>query len=150
MTAGEAVAAQSEALQAKEQADYKTVVIAKVEIKQSSGKVLKGKPQQLDLEAEQSVQLESDGHVHDVQLQVKKKDDAGRKLGVTLAYDVDGEAIIAPFEYDTTAKKREILRVDGGLALAITLTPKKIKVEAPEPDNDIEVPDGENPLDGLK
>ena len=134
----------------KDQADYKSVVIAKVEIKQSSGKVLRGKPRQLEWEAQSSVQLEADGHVHDVQLQVEKKDDQGRKLGVTLAYDVDGEAVIAPFEYDTTAKKREILRVDGGIALAVTLTPKKIEIEAPEPDDDIEVPDGQNPLDGLK
>jgi len=128
----------------------KLVAMVKVEIKQQSGKVVKTEPRAIEWDEESNVRLESDGHVHDVSLQIRKQDDAAKKLNVTMADEFDGEPVIAPFAFDTTAKKREIIRTDGGIALAITVTPKRVKVEAPKKRDKIEGSDSDQPLDGLE
>lgn len=144
--------ASSPATAAEGVAEQQTKLIAtvKVEIKQESGKVIKTEPRTIEWDEQNNVRLESDGHVHDVSLQVRKQDDAAKKLSITMAYELDGDPVIAPFEFDTTAKKREIVRTDGGVALAITVTPKRVKIEAPKKRDKLEGGDADEPLDGLK
>jgi hypothetical protein len=135
------------------ESDSKLVATIKVEIRQADGTVLKGEPQTVDWDQDSTINVQAGEHTHAVALTVRKRDDKGTKLGVTVAYRLDGNPIIAPFDYETKAKKREIVRTDGGIALAITVTPKVVKVPPPSPpkdEHDLDLPDGDDPLAGLK
>lgn len=132
--------------------DEDTIVVptVRVEIK-LPGAVLKSNYQRLEWDMPDAVELERGDAKHRVDVTVAKRDDNGRKLTLTVSYEQDGRAVIAPFTFDTTAKKREILSTEGGVALAITVKPKKVAVEKTERDEDEQL-DGhqsDDPLDGL-
>lgn len=122
------------------------VPMVKVEI-QHRGQVIKSKPQRLDWEEAGSVRLERGDRVHDVTLKVVR---SGKKLAITLSYELDGELVIEDFAYDTQARKRKVLRTDG-VALAITVTPQAIDDGSPNGRKDkLQGPsDPNDPLAGL-
>jgi len=116
----------------KTETEFKQVAQVKVEIKQESGKVIKTKGN-VDFGAEGTLALAGDDHSHSVHVKV----DAGESksdVSITLGYDRDGEAIIAPYSFDTKVKKREVIQIEGGIAIALLITPKKVAVEAPPPE----------------
>jgi hypothetical protein len=129
----------------------------KLEIKQEDGKVLRNKGDLLDWGQSGTVVIEADEHKHAVELQLTKGSDS--TLTVTLAYERDGTPVVAPYTFDTKIKKREVIHIEGGAAIALTITPKAVKQgdaapppeESPEPapkDKDkIEI--GTNPNDPL-
>lgn len=83
-------------------------------------------------------------------MEVRRKNDAGTKLHVTVTYELDGQRVIEDFGYDTTANKREILRTDG-VALAVTVTTKTFDEGQPNERKDKLGPvvDPDDPLHGL-
>lgn len=111
------------------------VAQVKIEIKLESGRVVK--PENVftvDYGVDNNLEIQADGAKHQFLLNVKRKGDKGKEakeVSITVGYDRDGEAIIAPFTFDAKVKKREVLRIEGGIALAFVVTPKK--VEAPKP-----------------
>ncbi|MEM7152720.1 MAG: hypothetical protein AAF799_07750 [Myxococcota bacterium] len=125
------------------------VPMVKVEI-QHKGRVLKSKPQRMDWDEAGSVRLERGERVHDVTVQITRKDEQSKKLKVTLTYELDGELVIEDYAYDTKPRKREVLRTDG-VALAVTVTPKAIDDGSPNQREDkLEGPtDPNDPLAGL-
>lgn len=120
-----------------ENADQPTDEVAqvKIEIKLESGRVIK--PENVftvGYGVENNLEIQAEGAKHQFLLNVKRKGDKGKEakeVSITVGYDRDGEAIIAPFTFDAKVKKREVLRIEGGIALAFVVTPKK--VEAPKP-----------------
>jgi hypothetical protein len=114
----------------------------KLEIKLESGRVVKPESAfTLDYGVDSNVEIQADGAKHQFLLNVKRKGDKGKEakeVSITVGYDRDGEAIIAPFTFDAKVKKREVLRIEGGIALAFVITPKK--VEAPKPPEGEEQP----------
>lgn len=120
-----------------ENADQPTDEVAqvKIEIKLESGRVIK--PENVftvGYGVENNLEIQAEGAKHQFLLNVKRKGDKGKEakeVSITVGYDRDGEAIIAPFTFDAKVKKREVLRIEGGIALAFVVTPKK--VEAPSP-----------------
>ncbi len=119
--------------EARSEAQGETKVVAdiKVEIRQESGKVIKD-AFQLDWSEDGTHSIESEGTQHDVELRVDRDGNA-KSASVTLAYARGGEDIIAPYTFDVKLKKREVVRIEGGLAIAVTVTPKKVAAAA-DPD----------------
>jgi len=132
-------------------ADEGTMIVPMVKVEiQHKGQVLKSKPQRLDWGESSAVRLERGERVHDVTLQVTRPSEKGKKLHVTLTYELDGELVIEDYAYDTKARKREVLRTDG-VALAVTVTPRTVDDGGPAGREDkLESPtDINDPLAGL-
>lgn len=128
----------------------KQVADVKVEIRQESGKVVKGSAQ-LEWNEDGSLSIEEDGTKHKVKLRLEREGKS-KKVNVTVAYDRGGEAIIAPYEFSAKVKKREVLRIEGNLAIAVTITPKKLappKKKDDKPKVDLGG-DADDPLSGLE
>lgn len=143
------------------------VAQVKLELKLDTGRVVK-LPGDFTVEwgVQNALEIEADGSKHQFSVTVEKKGEGkkAKDLKVTVGYDRDGEAIIAPYSFETKAKKREVVRVEGGLAFALTITPKTLAGEGggdseveeqPEepkepPRDKIEIAEDENdPLGGL-
>jgi hypothetical protein len=105
------------------------VASVKVELKQASGKVLKYDGALLEWGAEGNVEFKYDDHVYDIALLIDRVDDKQKQIKLTVGYSKDGHAVIEPTTLDSEIKKREVVRVDGGIAIAITVTPKNVKGE---------------------
>jgi hypothetical protein len=105
------------------------VAIIKVELKLESGKVIKHDGVLFEWGDEGNVVLKYDDHTHDVALKVERPDENGKKVDLTVGYSRDGELIIQPQAVSTEVKKREVIRIEGGAAIALTGTPKKVKLD---------------------
>ena len=109
--------------------ETRSIASVKVELKQPSGKVLKVDGAILDWGGDGEIQFKYDDHVHDVALRVDRPNDKEKLIKLTVGYSKDGRAVIEPHTVDSEIKKREVIRIDGGIALAITVTPKTVKVD---------------------
>jgi hypothetical protein len=126
------------------------VAQVKIEIKLESGRVVKPENSfTIDYGVDSNLEIQADGAKHQFLLNIKRKGKEGKskeaqEVSITVGYDRDGEAIIAPFTFDAKVKKREVLRIEGGIALAFTITPKKVQGEAPKQEEQPQEP-GEQP-----
>lgn len=133
-----------------EQQTHKLVAEVKIEIRQESGKVVKNVAE-VEWNQAAEVVFEAEDHKHDVDLQLQRANGKSKNVNVTMAYERDGKAIIAPYEFDARVKKREVIRIEGGLAIAVTVTPKRKKIEAPKQEPPAVDPgEGDDPLSGLE
>lgn len=111
------------------------VAQVKIEIKLESGRVVKPESAfTLDYGVDSNLEIQAEGAKHQFLLNIKRKGKEGKdakEVSITVGYDRDGEAIIAPFTFDAKVKKREVLRIEGGIAIAFTITPKKVEGAAP-------------------
>ncbi|MCA9710071.1 MAG: hypothetical protein KDK70_29805 [Myxococcales bacterium] len=115
----------------------------KIEIKLESGRVVKPEDAfTIDFGVENSLEIQAEGSSHKFLLKVDRKGDKDKDkvVALTVGYDRDGEAIVAPYTFDAKLKKREVLRIEGGMALAFTITPKKVTSEAPPSEDAPEEP----------
>lgn len=122
----------------------------KVEIQQEDGEVVTHPGELVEWNEDASIAFKGGGHSHVVSVKAKRVD--AKKLEVTFGYARDGKAIIEGFVYDTEPKKREILRTDGDIALAVTVTPKTVKPKdkkRKEKDRVKPGEDTEDPIGGL-
>lgn len=125
----------------------RSVAAVRVEIRQENGDIIKSASTILEWDEEGTVSIEVDETIHDVDVLLDRK---GARADMTLAYTRAGEKIIAPFQLDIKLWKREVIRSDGGLAIAVTVTPKRIEVEAERPKRPrIDDDGGDDPLDGV-
>ena len=109
--------------------ETRNVASVKVELKQENGKVLKYDGAVLDWGADGNVEFKYDDHIHDVALRIDRPNDKEKLIKLTVGYTKDGRAVIEPHTLDSEIKKREVIRIDGGVAIAITVTPKNVKVD---------------------
>ena len=111
------------------------VAQVKIEIKLESGRVVKPESAfTIDYGVDSNLEIQAEGAKHQFMLNIKRKGKEGKdakEVSITVGYDRDGEAIIAPFTFDAKVKKREVLRIEGGIAIAFTITPKKVEAVAP-------------------
>ncbi len=136
--------------------EKKQVAGVKVEIRQESGKVIKGDTQ-LDWNEDGTLSIEQDGTKHKLALRVEREGNS-KKLSVTLAYARGGENIVAPYTFDAKVKKREVVRIEGNLAIAVTVTPKQVAAQQDAPSKDkgktkpkLDISgDSDDPLAGLE
>ncbi len=120
------VLASASATEAKATAQQETKQVAsiKVEIRQESGEVVKGSTQ-LEWNEDGTLSIEQDGTKHTLDLRIEREGDS-KKLSITVAYSRGGKDIVAPYAFDAKVKKREVLRIEGNLAIALTITPTKV------------------------
>ena len=130
------------------QSETQVVPTVRVEIKLARS-VLKSKYQQVAWGEPDAVELTRGDNTHRVDVTVTKRDETGSKITVTLAYELDGVAVIAPYTFDTRAKKREIVSTEGGIAVAVTVKPQAITVKTPGREDRLEGHDSDDPLAGL-
>lgn len=130
-------AAVVEAGEGDESVDAETEVVQlKVELKLESGRVVRLPGEfTLDWGVGTEVEIEADGSTHQISITLARK--GGAKVSITLGYARNGEPIIAPYTFDTKVNKREVVRVEGGLAIALTVKPKNTKGQ---PDGEEEEP----------
>ncbi len=163
-----AVAGEPEACAAQaEDEDAPTdVASVKIELKQANGKTLKYDGALLDWGADGNVTFKVDDHVHDVSLRIDRTNDTAKTIALTVGYTKDGRSVIEPQTVDSEILKREVIRIDGGAAIAITVSAKVNKPqpapEEPTPEEPVEEPKekpktkrivdggGDDPLDGIK
>lgn len=129
--------------------DAKPLAAVQVEIRQENGKVVKGAAE-IEWNEDGSLSIEEDGTQHKVRLRLDREGNSN-KVSVTVAYSRGGKDIIAPYAFDAKMKKREVLRIEGNLAIAVTITPKKVaapKKGEDKPKLDVSG-DPDDPLAGL-
>ena len=155
------VAAKGKDKKGKKTQATKQIAQAKVEVKTESGAVLKSHVN-LDWGTDGNVELAAGETKHAVGLKVVR-DGESKEITVTLSYGVDGSPVIEPYTFDSSVGKREVIHIEDGAAIALTVTPTNVKVDGPEPappaeepdegggNGKIEVgPDTEDPLGGLE
>lgn len=145
-----------EGAEPRAESSVKQVAQVKVEVKTEAGRVIKG-DLQLDWGAPGTVEMQGDGKKHIVGLELVRETDDSKVLKVTLRYHVDDHLVVAPYTFDTKLKKREVVHIEGGSAIALTVTPKKVKAPPPpaeeeKPRDKIDVGDADprDPLGGLE
>ncbi|MFO0635718.1 MAG: hypothetical protein U0168_22995 [Nannocystaceae bacterium] len=104
----------------------------KIELKQASGKVLKYDGAQLEWGADGNVEFKADNHVHDIALRIDRAEGGGKAIDLTVGYARDGHEIMAETTIASEIKKREVIRIEGGIAIAITVSAKASKQEQPK------------------
>ena len=72
--------------------------------------------------------MSADGHDHAVAITVRKADERGRKLAVTIGYERDGKAVLETTTIEAAAKKAKIVR-NGDVALSLKLAPKTVSTD---------------------
>lgn len=129
------------------------VASVKLELKQENGKVFTHDGAIFDWGADGDIVITQDDHRHSIALRIDRPQPQGKKIKLTIAYSRDGTPIIAPYEMAAEIKKRAVLRIEGGAAIAITVTPKTLGQDNHQeaPRDKIKGPgeDTNNPLDGI-
>lgn len=136
------------------EAEAETREVIDLELKiASQGRAVGSIARLVELDTATSLALQADGHEHAVDIEVRKADDEGKTLAVTLGYQVDGDAVMESMTVEAAAKKPKVVRSDGGqVALSLKLAPKTVSVDElpPPPRPRVEVVEDTNdPLAGL-
>ena len=135
------------------QAEVETREVVDLELKiATEGRAVGSLTRLVELDKDTSLALQADGHEHAVDINVRKVDDKGKKLSVTLGYQVDGEAVMESVTLEAAAKKAKVVRSDSGqVALSLKLAPKVVSVdELPPPRRHVDIVEGtDDPLAGL-
>ena len=124
----------------------------KIEVRQENGKVVTYRGEYPEYEIPHVFKFKGQGHEHEVGLTVVKGDTA-KTVSLTLGYDRDGVAIIAPFDVDWPTRKRELIWTDDEkFAVAITIKPKRIAKKNTQRDesDQIDPTTEDDPLGGLE
>lgn len=118
-----------------------------IEIKSGGGKVRKNSPQYVQWNQLTRIPVDFQGQIHEFDVQVKNN---GGNVGVILSYNVGADAVLADYSFDTKPKFREVLRIEDGMALAITVTPKTVKPYSKKEREKLEGKSEKDPLAGAK
>lgn len=122
----------------------------KIELRMEDGTTVTHRGEMRSFGNEWRFEFEGGEHSHVVTLNAEGKE-GDKQLKVSLAYDRDGMAIIAPFKADFPIRKRQSFWTDTGkIAIALTFTPTKFEREDKSRDDKDKIAPGEddNPLGG--
>lgn len=143
-------AAQTDSATETSEAQTKEVVELTLKIA-ASGQSVGQIARVVELDTSTALSLRTDGHQHAIAIMVRKVDDRGRTLAVTVGYERDGKEVLDTVTVEAAAKKAKIIRSEGGdVALSLTLAPKVVAVEeAPTRPRLQVVEDTNDPLAGV-
>ena len=96
----------------------------KLEIKTPEGKLFKDPGQVMPFDQLTRVDFDFEGLTHTFLLDLSQD---GGKVGVKVTYLAGGEEVVRNYGFDARVDKREVLRLDDGTALAMTIGTKTIK-----------------------
>jgi len=137
------------AAQAQRQAPTEQkLALVEVEIKGEDGSLATQK-KLMPWNQETTVSFSSEGHTHELTI-TPRATPKSMEIAVTVSYDRDATAVVDGYTYDGKLWKRELLRVEGGLAIALRVVPKTIELPPPPPPRDrLQPGEGDDPLTGL-
>jgi hypothetical protein len=122
----------------------------RIEVRMENGTVVKHRGEMRSFGNEWRFEFEGADHHHVVTLNAEAEE-GDKQLEVTLAYDRDGMAVIAPYKDTYKVRKRQTLWTeDGKLAIALTFIPTKFEREDKSRDDKdkIDPGDDDDPLGG--
>jgi hypothetical protein len=141
---------QAQAVGEDEEPTYDYGAKVKIELRMEDGTEVTHRGEMRSFGNEWRFEFEGGEHSHLVTLNAEGKE-GDKQLKVTLAYDRDGMAIIAPFKADFPVRKRQSFWTDTGkIAIALTFTPTKFEREDKSRDDKdkIDPGDDDSPLGG--
>lgn len=119
----------------------------KLEIKTPSGKVFKDPGKAFPFDQLTRIEFDFEGITHTFLLDVSPPGKS--KAALKLTYLAGGEEVVRNYGFDAQLKKREVLRLDDGTALALTVGSKKIQPLPKEEREKLQGSDGNrDPLKG--
>jgi len=119
----------------------------KLEIRTPSGKVFKDGGKAFPFDQLTRIDFDFEGITHTFLLDVSPPGKS--KAALKLTYLAGGEEVVRNYGFDAKLKKREVLRLDDGTALALTIGKKKIQPLPQEEREKLEGSDGNrDPLKG--
>ncbi|PRQ02892.1 hypothetical protein ENSA5_19820 [Enhygromyxa salina] len=122
----------------------------KIELRMEDGTTVRHRGELRSFGNEWRFEFDGAGHHHVVTLDATHEE-GDKELEVTLAWDRDGESIIAPYTDSYPVRKRQSLwSADGKLAIAMTFKPTKFEREDSSRDDKekLNPDDDDNPLGG--
>lgn len=122
----------------------------RLEIRQESGDVAEARTE-LEFNTDETVTFQGAGHTHDVTLFLERKGKS-KQVRAKVSYRRDGRPVVAPVALDLKLGQREVLRIEGGLAIALTVKAGQPPAKPPSDHAPVEPPkggDSDDPLDGL-
>jgi hypothetical protein len=127
----------------------KDFAVVKLEVKQTNKKVYKdttGKIIEWDVPTK--VEVDFDGHKHAFVVTAKRSGKTG--VAIEIDYAVDGADVIRSADLESKLKERGVLLIEGGGAIAVTVSNKKVKPKVAPPKDTIKQTGGKDPLSGAK
>lgn len=119
----------------------------KTEIKTPGGKVFKDKGKAFPYDQLTRLDFDFEGITHTFLVDLSR--DGKSKAAVKLTYLAGGEEVVRNYGFDAKLNKREVLRLDDGTALALTISTKTIKPLPIEEREKLQGADGNrDPLSG--
>jgi hypothetical protein len=119
----------------------------KLEIKVPSGKVMRDGGKVIAWQQPTKIPFEFQGGMHQFVLDVTRD---GKTANVELSYELDGVEVLRTYELETKMGKREVIRIEDGTALALTVTSKTIKPKSRAEREKIEQRKSKDPLSGVE
>jgi hypothetical protein len=119
----------------------------KLEIKGEDGKVFKDKGKVIRWDQLTRIPIDFGSRMHefDILLGQDKK-----SVGVQISYFVGGKEVLRKYRFDTKVGTREVIQIEGGVAVALTVTPKTIKPKPAAERDKVDAGGSRDPLAGAK
>jgi hypothetical protein len=119
----------------------------KLEIKGEDGKVFKDKGKVIRWDQLTRIPIDFGSRMHefDILLGQDKK-----SVGVQISYFVGGKEVLRKYRFDTKVGTREVIQIEGGVAVALTVTPKTIKPKPAAEREKVDAGGSRDPLAGAK
>jgi hypothetical protein len=124
-----------------------SMATVRLEIKDESGKVFKDTPKVIPWDERFRIPVEMGGRVHEVDVEVSLD---GKDVEIVIGYLLEGQELVRNFRLDTRPNKRELVRIEGGIALAITIGSKTVKPKPQKERDRVEAPADADPLQGAE
>jgi hypothetical protein len=119
----------------------------RLEIKDQDGKVFKDSPKVVHWDERFRIPVDIGSRVHEVDVEVGRD---GKTIDLVLGYLLDGQELVRNFRLEINPNKRELIRIEGGIALAITVGSKTIKPKPQKERDQVKAPSGSDPLEGAE
>lgn len=120
----------------------------KLEIKGEDGKVFKDKPKVIRWDQLTRIPIDFGSRMHEFDLLLGQ--DGKKAVDVQLSYTVGGKEVLRKYRFDTKVGTREVIQIEGGVAVAVTVTPKTVKPKPAAERDKVKTSDSRDPLAGAK
>jgi hypothetical protein len=129
--------------------EAKDFAVVKLELKQPDGKIYKDATGQIvDWSVPTRIDVDFEGHKHVFVLTAKR---SGKAEVVTdIDYELDGKEVLRKAPLAAKLKAREVLRVEDGTAIALTVANKHVEPKSTARKEKLEKPAGKDPLHGAE
>jgi hypothetical protein len=129
--------------------EAKDFAVVKLEVKQSNKKVYKDPAGKVvDWSVPTRVEVDFDGHKHAFVVTATRSGKTG--VAIEIDYALDGTEVLRSAALPSKLKERGVLLIEGGGAIAVTVSNKHVKPKAAPPKDTITQPGGKDPLSGAE